>query len=88
MGQNDEDDAREREGGERWERETLTRLATAALAEQRRSRRWGILFKSLVLLYLFVVLFAVLNVGPLAPSDRRDGGTHTAVVDVAGREPA
>ncbi|MEX1080399.1 MAG: S49 family peptidase [Halofilum sp. (in: g-proteobacteria)] len=84
MGLNDEDDAREREGGEHWERETLTRLATAALAEQRRSRRWGILFKSLVLLYLFVVLFAVLNVGPLAPGDQRDGGVHTAVVDVSG----
>ncbi len=83
MAHNDEDGAREDRGGE-WERETLSRLATAALVEQRRSRRWGILFKSLVLLYLFVVLFAVLNVGPLMPSDQRDGGPHTAVVDVSG----
>lgn len=83
MAHNEEEGAREERSGD-WERETLERLATAALVEQRRSRRWGILFKSLVLLYLFVVLFAVLNVGPLAPGDQRDGGPHTAVVDVSG----
>lgn len=74
------------EESQRWERETLARLAAASLAEQRRTRRWGILFKSLVLLYLFAVLFAVLNVGPLvggADALGRDG-PHTALVRVEG----
>lgn len=34
-------------GEERWARETLTRLALAAVTEQRRARRWGIFFKFL-----------------------------------------
>lgn len=84
MAQNDHDGERpESDESERWARESLARLAAASLAEQRRTRRWGILFKSLILLYLFVVLFAVLRVGPLAPGD--EGTTaHTAVVDVNG----
>lgn len=84
MAHNNEDSAREEAAGSSWERDTLAQLATAALAEQRRSRRWGILFKSLVLLYLFVVLFAVLNVGPFVPGDQRDEGPHTAVIDISG----
>ena len=69
---------------EHWERDTLARLAAAGLAEQRRARRWGILFKSLVLLYLFIVLFAILNVGPLVEGTERAAGPHTAMVDVRG----
>lgn len=84
MAQNDQDgDRPEADESERWARESLARLAAASLAEQRRTRRWGILFKSLILLYLFVVLFAVLRVGPLAPGDV-DTTAHTAVVDVSG----
>lgn len=67
-----------------WEREALTRLATAAIAEQRRSRRWGILFKSLVLLYAFVVLFMVLSRGPLLGEAEGVAGPHTAIVDIDG----
>jgi protease-4 len=84
MAQYDQDGERpEADESERWARESLARLAAASLAEQRRTRRWGILFKSLILLYLFVVLFAVLRVGPLAPGDE-DTTAHTAVVDVNG----
>lgn len=67
-----------------WEREALSRLATAALAEQRRSRRWGILFKSLVLLYAFVVLFLFLNVEPLLGERDDAAGPHVALVDIDG----
>lgn len=88
MAETDEDLARGGDGDEsqRWERETIARLAAASLAEQRRTRRWGILFKSLVLLYLFAVLFVVLNVGPLvgAPDAVGRDGPHTAVVRVDG----
>lgn len=83
MAQTEEDGTRDGRGDSHWERDMLARLAEASLAEQRRSRRWGILFKSLILLYLFVVLFAVLNIGPLAPGDR-EATAHTAVVDVSG----
>lgn len=67
-----------------WEREALAKLATAALTEQRRSRRWGILFKSLILLYLFIVLFAVLGSGPLLSSSETTSGPHTALIDING----
>ena len=50
------------DGGERWARDAIARIAAASLAEQRRARRWGILIKLLVLLYLFALLFAALNV--------------------------
>ena len=30
-----------------WERELVAKLASAALGEQRRARRWGIFFKLL-----------------------------------------
>lgn len=71
-------------GEDRWARESLLRLAEAGLQEQRRARRWGILFKSLVLLYLFAVLFAALQVGPLVERAERAAGPHTALVDVEG----
>lgn len=67
-----------------WEREALAKLATAALTEQRRSRRWGILFKSLILLYLFIVLFAVLGSGPLLGTSETTSGPHTALIDING----
>lgn len=86
MAETDEDLARGGDESQRWERETIARLAAASLAEQRRARRWGILFKSLVLLYLFAVLFAVLNMGPLvgAPDAVGRDGPHTALVRVDG----
>ncbi|MDZ7748964.1 MAG: S49 family peptidase [Halofilum sp. (in: g-proteobacteria)] len=82
MAETDED--LERGGDPHWERDTIRHLAAASLAEQRRARRWGILFKSLVLLYLFAVLFAVLNVGPLVGGGRDAEGPHTALVEVEG----
>lgn len=69
---------------EKWARESLLRLAEAGLLEQRRARRWGILFKSLVVLYLFALLFAALQVGPLVERAERAAGAHTALVDVEG----
>ena len=45
-----------------WERQALERIDSAGLVEQRRSRRWGIFFKTLGFLYfsLFLIgLFAI-----------------------------
>lgn len=42
---------------ENWERKVLEKLALSALQEQRRGRYWGIFFKSVTFLYLFLLLF-------------------------------
>ncbi|BBL75926.1 S49 family peptidase [Methylomagnum ishizawai] len=66
-----------------WERETLEKVLMASIAEQRRARLWGIFFKSLLMVYLAVILW--LGAQPLM--DLRGGGDgkgHTAVVDVVG----
>ena len=64
--------------GTSWERDALERLARAALDEQRRARRWGIFFKSLTFLYLFILLFVFL--GLFGGKDGGLPGRHTALV--------
>src|SRR5574341_1635629 len=48
------------ENGGQWERELVTKLATAALKEQRRARLWGIFFK--LLTFAYISLFLVMAV--------------------------
>jgi protease-4 len=67
---------------ENWERQTLEKLALAAVTEQRRARRWGIFFKSLGFVYLFVLLFVAL--GGFNQGDVHPGKKHTALVDLEG----
>src|SRR5271169_1071929 len=69
-------------GGENWERGVLERLVRSVLDEQRRARRWGILFKSLGFLYLFVLLFLAL--GWIGAKDKALPGKHTALVELNG----
>ena len=64
-----------------WERDLLNRLSFAALDEQRRSRRWGIFFKSLLFIYLFSLL--VLYLWDSIATFHL-GGKHTAVVEIKG----
>jgi protease-4 len=64
-----------------WEREIVEKLAFAAINEQRRSRRWGIFFKSLMFLYLLGVFG--LTMYPKFKGDMGDT-SHTAVIDVVG----
>lgn len=70
------------EASTRWERETLERVLMASIEEQRRARRWGIFFKSLLVIYLGVAMW--MTVKPMMGSSDRDGRDHTAVIDVAG----
>ena len=67
---------------EGWERPLIEKLAMKQLDETRRSRRWGIFFKSLAFLYAFVLL------GLLIPSDFADTKMnkegHTAVIEIKG----
>ncbi len=67
---------------ESWERNVLTNLASASLREQRRARGWGIFFKSLTFLYLFILLFVAL--GWVGDGKVRLNDKHTALVDLRG----
>lgn len=64
-----------------WERKTLEKVAMAAIQEQRRARQWGMLFKMLVLLYLFMLLF--IGMGWFSKKEP-SAGKHTALVEVRG----
>ena len=68
---------------EKFQQDVLTKLAFASLTEQRRTRRWGIFFKSLFAFYLFLVLIVMLTSG----TDERtsfESGRHTALIDIKG----
>ncbi|MBP6366230.1 MAG: S49 family peptidase [Nitrosomonas sp.] len=67
---------------ESWERNVLENLASASLREQRRARGWGIFFKSLTFLYLFILLFVAL--GWVGDGKVRLNDKHTALVDLRG----
>lgn len=68
---------------EEWQADVISKLAFAAVDEQRRARRWGIFFKSLFFIYILVILISALSTS--------DGGSklgkaseHTALVEVKG----
>ena len=72
----------EASGTPAWEREILSKVAFAAVSEQRRTRRWGIFFKLMTFAYLGLVLFLFL------PGDETSlpsvGKKHTAIIEVNG----
>jgi protease-4 len=70
------------ENNPQWERELIASLATAALKEQRRARRWGIFFKLLTFAYLTFIL--VLAVDWKSRGESASGKKHTAMVEVSG----
>jgi len=70
------------ENGNNWERGVIEKLATEALKEQRRSRRWGIFFKLLTFAYL--TFFVVLAIDWRVSRDGLKSGKHTALVDIVG----
>ena len=66
-----------------WERKVLERLASAALAEQKSRRRWGIFFNLLGFAYLTLVLLLLVDWGD-STDKLADGKKHTAVVELDG----
>jgi protease IV len=64
-----------------WERQTLEKVALAAIQEQRRGRKWGIFFKLLLFVYLFALLFVGMGLFGKKESSQ---GKHTALVEVNG----
>ena len=65
-----------------WEKQLVTKLATAALREQRRARRWGIFFKLLTFAYITFLLLSVIDWRGRA--DMTGGKKHTAMVELNG----
>ncbi|MEA3277018.1 MAG: S49 family peptidase [Pseudomonadota bacterium] len=69
-------------GDENWERALVNRVVIDSLTEQRRNRRWGIVFKFLTFVYLFALLVL------FWPNDFlesvKPGEKHTALIEVKG----
>jgi len=65
-----------------WEREVLEKLAFQSLKEQKRHRFWSVLFKSLTLVWLFLMLFYMLNW--IGGSSGKSSEDHTALIDIQG----
>jgi len=64
-----------------WERKLIEKVALAAIAEQRRARRWGIFFKLLAFAYVtWIVLLAM----DWRPGVTPEAEQHTALVEVDG----
>ncbi|MGB4072942.1 S49 family peptidase [Pseudomonas sp.] len=67
--------------GKSWK--LLEKTLLAGVQEQRRARRWGIFFKSLTFVYLFVALALFVPMLDLKKSAGSSAG-HTAVIEVRG----
>ncbi len=65
-----------------WEKELISKLALGALTEQRRARRWGIFFKSIMVIYLLAIV-GFMFVGQDGAS-MGVGKKHTALIEVQG----
>ena len=64
-----------------WERDTINELVFAAVKEQRRSRRWALLFRGFIALYLVAVLVVFLDDSKVSPSELT---AHTALIEISG----
>ena len=68
---------------EEWQADGISKLAFAAVDEQRRARRWGIFFKALFFVYILVLLIAAFSSSD-GTSKLGKASEHTALVDVQG----
>ncbi len=65
-----------------WERGVLEKLAMSAVEEQRKTRRWSIFFKLLMVAYLLAV--GIMAFYPKFSKGMGSDGNHTAIVNVLG----
>lgn len=65
-----------------WERELLEKLAFAWVKEQRRNRFWRVFFRTLAFVYLFMLLFYMLNW--IGVGSTHSSADHTALIDIQG----
>ena len=68
---------------EEWQAEVISKLAFAAVDEQRRTRKWNIFFKALFFLY-FLVLFITAYTSSDGTANLGKATEHTALVEVQG----
>ena len=68
---------------EEWQADVISKLAFAAVDEQRRTRRWGIFFKALFFLYLLILLIMAYTSSD-ATNNLGKASWHTALVEVQG----
>ncbi len=71
----------EGQSSKNWERQVIERLALSAIKEQRTARHWGIFFKSLTFIYLFVLLGLAMDWIGVRAGVSLD---HTALIDLQG----
>lgn len=62
----------------------IEKMVSELGVEQRRSRRWGVFFKSLTFIYLFVLLIFFKNAAEQPGTQKPVEGPHTAVIEVKG----
>lgn len=65
-----------------WERALINRMAAEFLRDQRRSRRWGLIFRFALLAYLLLLAAAFVADG--LGDSMASAGEHTAMVEVEG----
>ena len=68
---------------ENWQEDVINRLAFAALNEQKRTRRWGIFFKSLIFVYLLMI-FLIAYMPQQGGKSKISVGKHTALIEISG----
>ena len=68
---------------EEWQAEVISKLAFAAVDEQRRARKWSIFFRSLFFIY-FLVLFLMAVLSSDGSTNLGKASEHTALVEVQG----
>jgi protease-4 len=65
-----------------WEREAIENIALTAIKEQKRNRFWSVFFKTLTFVYLFLILFYMMNW--IGGNSTRSNSAHTALIDIQG----
>jgi len=76
-------EANSKQDDPKWEKDVLSKLLFATLEDQKKTRRWAIIFKSFFVVYFGVFLIMTFVV-PLFSSDGLPGGKHTALIEIKG----
>lgn len=80
---NQSNSQREQKGNE-WE--LLEKVVLSSINEQKKTRKWGIFFKSLTFIFLFIVLFLLVKSCSISKDmdSEKSVGDHLAIVDIQG----
>lgn len=67
-----------------WEREVIENVLMASLLEQRKARRWNLVYRLLTLLVVSVTVVFLVSINDLDDSGKGSGEPHAAIIDVFG----